>query len=316
MGDPSSRRQLMRERIIFRANQLHKAGLDSRVRFLKHAFGQDVPNGSTARKGDGIPVPDWREGRKVDGVTLSQVIRFNIFNASKGLVAVSLKGPKMGLDKGAMDALRPERDDAPHRLPLLAEAMLVSRTFSVTVEKCKTQWTGDLRVNRMHREFSIGIRCLGGYYRGPNHTIMRWDAVNGPNLAHELEHARHSNLAFMTRSHLVGLPSRRMEYLSTLAEITEASSLPLRPGDWVDLLGRGRVHHALAELRFFARFRLAHRIGLSEFSEALKTNVGKTNGAFEKIRSCAMKEYTREYRMLFGLPLEDIREVVHGLPLI
>ncbi len=293
------RQERMRRSIMENAEILHKRGLDSRIPFLKYAFlGQDVPPGSTAKAEDGVPVPHWGKGTVIrDDVTMDEVQRFNIFNAGRGLQA--LRG----------------RKDASGNRPVL-------------VVGCTTVWRGDLRMSFVQPESGVDVPYGAVYNHHWNQAIFDESRPIFVYMAvHEVEHARHSNLAFMCGMDVERIPLRKKEYLAMLAETIHTPDIPMvhmllgeKPAR---LRNADQLPHMLASFYFMARLMVVHRMGLSSIEAAhgawthmARTGEKSDDPHLRRISACAMEDYRKAYEKMFALSFDDIQGVIDALPMI
>lgn len=287
----------IRRNILESAEFYHSRGLDSRIPFLKRALaGQDIPKGSTAKREDGVAVPEWKEGQLVIEPRLDEALRFNIFNASSGLQAFYV---------------RPfQNDDTP--------ALIVTRSI--------TSWNGDLRIN-VTGDPRLQMRYHAFYSGVLNHVILRPVCEKVPSAAtHEMEHALHSNLALMIWGDASAIPIRRMEYLAMLAETIKWGEFPqldIALRHWPQMLNKpGQMPHILSSLDFLIRLPFKYDISAAELAtfqlELSRTGrISTAHGEFlQKVWHCAKAEYDRVYQSEFGISRAELAGIVAELPMI
>jgi hypothetical protein len=286
----------IRSAIIASAEYFHSHGVDSRIPLLKRAFGRDAPDGSTARREDGIPVPEWGEGKLLLEPIAEEAVRFNIFNADAGLQAF-------------------------HTLPFEND-----RTSALIVVRCKTTWVGDLRIS-ITDDPRVPISSGATYSNMMNSIVMRSRLENlGFVSAHELEHALHANLALMVKGHPDAIPARRMEYLAMLYETLHCGSFPL-----VDIALRrwpgmlrvgGQVPHIASSFGFLVRLSLKYGISTGELAKHQREyyRTGKISPRHEemlqRVWQCALSEYLRIYEKEFGISRAELAGIITELPMI
>jgi hypothetical protein len=303
-----SRKLHMRDNILSNAERLHKEGLDSRVPFLKKEFGQDVPDGTTAKKEHGVPIAEYRGGDVVADFDLNAVLRFNTFNAPSGLQLVPFYSDR-------------------HRKTVLK------------VVQCTVEMAGDLKIARLHERVSYGPNPpQNGYFHALLYEVflqtkidpaqriagiadeVQFSFLTGNLLSHEKEHAFHYTLAYLSN---LELPVWRGEHMSMLSDFIRGNApeilAPSGP------IANHQAPHALASLYFLAR--LHCRYGISPFQVKMAIS-GYNNEQFsqlgdpagrphlEKIREYGLKEYHRAYRKVFGLEMDEIKEIIVGLPTV
>ncbi|MCI0504454.1 hypothetical protein L0Y65_07165 [Candidatus Micrarchaeota archaeon] len=272
--------------------------MDSRIPFLKYAMtGQDVPMGSTAKRGDGIPVPDWHEGQVVFTPRLEEAVRFNIFNADAGLQALSAW--PIGHGGG----------------------------HCVKIVRCKTSWRGDLRVCITGEAEVSPYPCEGIYDSRMNHVVLHDQAgIMESTLIHELEHARHCNLMLMILGSCHEIHVRQREYLSMLAVTIYGDEFPMLDiptRKWPVLLRDSwNYPHVLASFNFLLRLPLSLSMRAFELAGSLD-EIQRTGDIspvhdklLRKIRDCAQSEYERVYEGTFGVRRAELAGIIYELPMI
>jgi hypothetical protein len=308
----NARKRSMRSSILRNAEAFHKQGLDSRVPFLKKTFGQEVLDGTTAKIEDGTPIRGWKEGDVVSDFHLWEALRFNTFNAPNGLQLVPFYSDEHG------------------------------KTI-LKVIRCKTELSGDLKIAHLPERIPYDQkRSANGYFHARLYEVFlqtkidpacRIGSFSDESLfylltenafSHEMEHAGHFTLAKLSDTRL---PEWKGEYLSMLSDVFNGYTpeiLSLRAVSR-EALTAGSASHALASLCFVAR--LHCRYGMTPlqvkkavhgYSHEMFSFMGDPSGLpiLQRIRECARQEYEGTYRKIFGLDIEEIREIIADLPMI
>jgi len=286
----------IRKNILESAEFFHRCGLDSRIPLLKRAFGLEAPNGSTARREDGMPVPEWGEGKLVFEPLAEEAVRFNIFNAEAGLQAFR--------------AITSEDDN----------------TSALIVIKCKTTWVGDLRIS-ITDDPRVSIPSGARYSNMMNSIVMR-SHMGGLEFvsAHELEHALHSNLALMVKGNPDAIPARRMEYLAMLYETLHCGSFPLVDitlRRWPGMLRiSGQLPHIFSSFDFMLRLPIKYGVSARELAKFQREfyRTGEISAPhaelLRKVWDCAKFEYNRIYGEEFRISRGGLKSIVAELPMI
>jgi len=272
----------MRDNILKKARILRNVEFDNRIPFLKAAFNGQATCGPTAEVRSAIP---YRVGKVMTSPDFASVRYFNSLKASQGLQAVSVCGPE--------DAI-----------------------LGIKVVECKVEWFGDLRIIQVPGCSETGDN--EGYYDNTLFQIVVTE-MPPPRLAraivHELEHAAHCSLSFMSGFANMGyIDVAEAEYLSMLKELMADA--------YTGTLGQALLYrsiHINHSAKHLPTVRASDRL-----ASWLKKLYDITDISFPcmdaptimEIKRIAELEYGRVYERLFGLALEDIREVVANLPLV
>lgn len=289
--------EAIRRNMLATAEYFHSCGVDSRIPFLKLAVcDEEVPGGSTARREDGIDVPDWKEGRLVEKPLNHEVVRFNIFNAPFGMQALPY-------------TLFEEQGPA-----------------YVKVIGCRTTWMGDLRVSVTDDPgVQVGSNAL--YNPHFHHILMRGNAESRKSvLAHEIEHARHSSLLLLALGTPDAISRRTGESLAMLAEILYCGHFPqieIAMRRWPSMLSNARMApHLYATFDFIAGLAFRHGIRVRELAAIYpdtkpgRNLSGQTLESLNKIWHCAKADYDHIYEKEFGISRVELAAIVAELPMI
>jgi len=295
------RKAHLRENIIRAANAFHDLGVDSRIPYLKVAYGIDggpeMHNGTTASKELGPPVPEYQPNQIVVNAKAGDIMRFNISYRHNGLQAVPQK---------------PQRGE-------LMRAIVI---------QCKTVMMGDLRITTVPEQHWDSYIGPGGasysatwYQVFVNSNLSACSAAKS--YAHEGEHAAHYTLARMAGLDITN--PQTAEYLAMLA-----TTMYLGDGEpanaglkwWNYLLPPRQIPHTLSAISFVSRLRNEYGMKTGEIALAVEASVAEkreSHPGFEclkKLQKYARTEFENIYQRCFGLSTGDISEVISGLPLI
>ncbi|NYZ74527.1 hypothetical protein H0O00_05265 [Candidatus Micrarchaeota archaeon] len=315
----ASRKRRLCSRMQKQAEANARNGLSTRIPFLKSALcGQETLNGESVPAQPRKLDKDAPEGHSlpftVNYLALfrlrsfwDDIMRFNSFNASRGLQAISLERP-------------------------------VNNQLLYRVTACDISYVGDLRIARVTGDESGFTLGGGGVFSPILYGIALSKAqsfYSGSHIqCHEIEHARHHSLWHLAGFPFLALPSKSTEYLAmlkTLIELGEAPQLLAWRNEFIDVLpfkgppGDRKAHDAAA-LMFIQR--LTERYGMTREEVALaiiwtlREEVEARHGQevslscaehFERMKAAAFIEYRETYARLFGMSLDDLRDVVSRL---
>ena len=310
-----TRKTRMRDNVLASAEALHKRGLDSRIPFLKSCFtNEGIQNGSTARRDDGIPVPDYQRGQILTGLHFTDfdsLVRFNIFNAENRLQAVPSEHVEGDYFK---------------------------------IVKCKVRWIGDLRLAYLNED-PVDIGYSASYVTCLFQIFMRPSDFEITAFLHETEHARHFSLLDMSGFYYKNLLKNsplhawllphasylraRFEYLANLRTLMDCEkNIDLPYLALKNLLGnlmdRNSWPHLYGSCYFVFRLASKYDMKISDIMCAMEA-IHAQNEHFEnhpgypslqRMRTAEKKEYELTYESTFGLPIEDIQDIIANLPMI
>lgn len=311
---PRSRKFNLRKRMIRNAGYNAGEGLCTRIPFLKKMLcGQEAADGESARS-RGL-LKEGKEGdireMKLDwafylrgGRFYRENARFNSYHAGRGLQAVPVH-----LDE--------------------------SRCARFRVCRCEIFYAADLKLARVledRPELALGG---GGMFNPPLFEIFlmkeQKDYSWSHTVAHEMEHAVHLSLWQMAGLPFFLMDTQDAEYLAmlrTLKDLGEAPQLLAWKNDYFSTILKNdpdRVPHDSAAVSFVDALLGKYRMSAREVAMGIAWSVRETieqsldnscPAQLERIRKAAADEYHRTYKRLFGLPLEDIRDVIASLPMI
>ncbi len=290
-------------------------GLSTRIPFLKSSLcGQTVRNGESVHSEPLRLDKDAPAGHEFSlpvnlliyfrlGAFCREVARFNSINAA-----------------GAKQAV-PVYSREPKRLVM-------------RVTPCEVSYLGDLRVARVTGNESGLFEGINGEYNSGIYGIFLRNeqefSAHRRVMSHELEHAQHMSLWNLAGFPIVAIRQECTEYLSmlrTLIELGEAPSLLAWRSEYLNVLVpevKKPTPHDDAALEFVRR--LMGRYKMTELDIAMgiawsmRDDIPEGDrldpsfsGQLTRIRSAAAGEYYETYRKLFGMDIDDIREVVSRL---
>lgn len=304
----NTRRLRVRDNVLKNAERLHEQGLDSRIPFLKTIAGsKGAKQGSTANKEIGGSVPELKEGQTVDftKLFLDQVIRFNIFNASKGLQIFPLEsGP--------------------------------NKKSEWKVFSCKTIFMGDLRISQLSEHNMCLVSQTPACYFVKLYQIAVADDIGtDDNIEHEIEHAFHYTLEYLCGFPTPFIPKHITEYLAIISVVRESGwdlateygitdfFNPSIKSLWKTLMESPQnFHHARAAYMFVKKLQNDCSLEIEQIRLARDAWLPSMQGEYhqglkylERIREFCTEDYKRTYKKLFGLSLEDLKEIIDNLPM-
>jgi hypothetical protein len=300
-------------------------GLSTRIPFLKNALcGQETLSGESVRSEprslEKIVPEGHLFGLKADKCLAlfrlkpfwDDLARFNSFNARLGLQAVAVEKPS-------------------------------NNHIHFRVSACDISYLGDLRIARVLGDESGLHLAGGGAYNSVLYGVfLRKNQEFYPHqfvMVHELEHAQHHSLWNLAGFPFLAFDTECAEYLAmlrTLIDLGEAPQLTVWRNEFISLLpantknaGNGdSIPHDEAAIFFVKRLTGRYRMSRQDvamgiawtFREELQARYGQTLDStcaeqFIRMRNAAIGEYNEAYRKLFGMQLDDLRDVVSRLSL-
>ncbi len=310
LGGHSQRKLRFRDKVVQTALSHRERGLPTRIPFLKaELLAQDVPSGLTSKETE--PVSSFPEG-----FVLSVPKRFNI------LTIPDYSGTIIHFNAA----------NVPGNLQFIPTTAEKGEFRRFVVFPCDSYWIGDLIVSKL-REMAPIFHGRGDGFFNPNffQIFLKHDVneKTEKTLAHEKEHAIHISLWRM-----IGLPisffnTVDAEYLSILSALIQRNCAELVAGTkWYPKKNfrLNALPYHLASLRFI--YHLRTRYGMRGFEVDLAI-CATYDDVFEegqldqesfdylrRMKEAAQNEYERTYQRIFGLSLDEIREVIAGLPMI
>lgn len=237
-----------------------------------------------------------------------EIARFNSFNSSRGLQAISVEKP-------------------------------VDGRILYRVTPCDISYIGDLRVARVTGDEAGLLLGGGGVFTCLYNIFLRRDQdfySHRHVMTHELEHARHHSLWNLAGFPSLALPSATTEYLAmlrTLIDLGEAPQLLAWRNEFINVQptgaeSGGHPAHDKAALGLIGR--LTERYGMQRkdvamgiawmFREELRREYGQALDSpfqeqFVRMRDAAIAEYNATYYRMFGVHFDDLRDIVSRLSL-
>ncbi|MBI5228423.1 hypothetical protein HY988_07565 [Candidatus Micrarchaeota archaeon] len=302
-----TRKIRLRDRILDRTKQQLSKGIDSRIPFLKIALCNQNVSLVASRRNTAFATPDFHEGemivlpRKLSAVLkfeeyFDTLSRFNQAKFSSGLQAVP--SPK-----------------------------IYGEFERYTVVKCSTELMGGLRISTVPADVLDMLTGTTAVYTvGTNQIFISGtlDSIDKCSaLAHEVEHAIHYTLLEFSELPLVLVPKMYVEYLAMLVELSKFGSPDLFIFSYARAPASKQSLHAKAALLFIERFKREYGItdedarritfDLIDFQTDVVLSAEKRD-FLTRIRAFAIREHSKFYEKIFGLNIDDIREVVDRLP--
>ncbi len=308
-----TRRHALREKALRMADGLASRGLPTRLPFLKKVLCGIEAEPPPSSRPAGLPpqpiVVRLKPGlsRELSEAT-EQIARWNSATRDDGLQYVPIKRGRyevyhyeqrrcdVALEGDLLIASVPDMDPT---ISLPNKAFYSDRLFQIFINPHEILYP---------KEFAPETLIEG--------PIRNIDAA----LVHEKEHAIHCTIWMIT-----GLPPRLMpsavqEYLAMLSATVNAGDDGLigesRLLFWKRVIGPETMPYALAAKYFEYRMRLGYNLTPLILEGAMHAAMFPRRASeldflcLEKIREYGKMEFDSAYRRLFGLDLQDIREVV------
>jgi len=298
------RKRSFREKAIREMERSASLGLPTRLPFLRKALcGLDSPCGSapeprTVRPSGPFVVKAGIEPILHPREALAEVLHFNSAMHQEGVqfVPVSICGGELA------------RYDT---------------------RRCTTAFEGDLKVSSLlDSDPKIGIRNDACY---DDHIFQvfikpRTEHRRLPRevLVHEKEHALHGSLWGLAGFHHALLPLTAKEYLAMLRSLVETGDTGILEGPYTDFLEKlkdgNQRPYAVASAFFVVKALSVHKMTDYEVVLAIGANYWPEQfesgrGPLDRLRRCGEIEYNKAYQALFGMDIDDIREIISGISL-
>jgi len=321
----ASRKRKLYGRIEKQAAENAMKGLSTRIPFLKSILcGQETLNGesvrSEPRKLEKIVPEGHLFGIKVNSYLAlfrfksfwDDLARFNSFNAKRGLQAFNL-------------------DEA------------VNKHIYYRVISCDVSYLGDLRIARVLGDDSGLHLAGGGIYSSVLYGIFLTKGQEFyPHrfvMVHELEHAQHHSLWNLAGFPFLALDKECAEYLAmlrTLIDLGRAPQLLAWRNEFIQFIptnaknagNEDSIPHDKAAIFFVKRLTERYRMGRQDVAMAIAWTHREELAArynqfldstfaeqFVRMRNAAIGEYHETYAQMFGMPIDDLKEVVSRLSL-
>jgi len=304
LSSPTRKRRFA-EKLLRSAERCEAQKLPTRIPFLKASFcGQDVPQGQTCA----IDMGERPEGARI-------------------FIGRSLRGlanPHLALQ----EAIAFNSSYAGRGLQFFFSDDKEGHFICLRLIRAKTRWIGDLKLSMLQSggQAAGGMRKGAAYFDTLFQVFMRSDLEDIRRaIMHEEEHARHLSLWRM-----IGLPGKLFphadrEYLAMMVPLIQhgdTSLVRVTRHDLKSNLEMRQTQYVCASARFL--YRLAARYSMPTYeadmavgAELIPDEVpDECFELLENMRCYARMEYKKEYARIFGIGLDDIREVISGLPMV